>query len=106
MLNQMLKTEDNDLLAIMDAGALFQGISHRKLADQILNQRPDLQGVIYFSDNKAWFLKREKTSIPSCIALRSICHMICFTHALLYMIRRTALVMISGNLRLPKRLKQ
>lgn len=60
MLHEMIKAENTELHAIMDAGALFNDISHDHLAREILNIRKDLDAVIFYKENKAMILKRKK----------------------------------------------
>lgn len=60
MLSEMVKSENKDLHAIMDAGALFKDISHETLAHEILKIRKDLEAVIFYEGNKPMILRRKK----------------------------------------------
>lgn len=58
---EMLAGQDKkQFLAIIDAGAIFKEIGQRRLAEEVLALRPDLDAVFYFEEDKAMALLRSR----------------------------------------------
>lgn len=64
-LDALLKNDPKEKIkAIIDIGALLTGSSMQALATHLLQKRPALKAVIYYENDTAWILQRDRAPVP------------------------------------------